>query len=190
MLLITFAILASYLIGSVPFGLMFAKIFNKKDLRGSGSGNIGATNAFRVGGKLVGVLTFFCDILKGALPVLFAKTLFPDNLWLIGITGFVSVIGHIFPIWLNFKGGKGVATTFGMLFEINYLLGLISAFLWITVYSLTKISSVSSLVMMLSIVMIGNRSLPVEYELIFILLCFIVVFKHKDNISRLLKGKE
>ncbi len=184
------AVIAAYFLGSIPFGLLFSRIFNKGDLRKLGSGNIGATNALRIGGKLVGLLTLFCDVFKGLIPVFIVKIFFPDQFLLIAMVGFAVVIGHIFPIWLNFKGGKGVATTLAVLFVINSWLGFVSVFIWLIVYYIAKTSSVSSLIMMAAIVIIGYKWLPIEYELTFMLLCAIVVFKHKDNIGRLLKGKE
>ena len=114
--------IASYLMGSIPFGLILTKIFLKKDIREIGSGNIGATNALRTGNKLVGYSTLILDIAKAIIPVIYVKINYPD---LIYIASLCTFLGHVFPIWLKFKGGKGVATYVGILFSINIIIGLI-----------------------------------------------------------------
>ena len=114
--------IASYLSGSIPFGLILTKIFLNKDLRKIGSKNIGATNVLRTGNKIVAGLTLFLDISKGIIPILITKEYFTD---LIYLSSLAALLGHIFPVWLKFKGGKGVATYLGILFCINFLLGLV-----------------------------------------------------------------
>ena len=113
--------IASYLMGSIPFGLILTKIFLKKDIREIGSGNIGATNALRTGNKFIGYSTLILDIIKAVIPVLYVKVNFPD---LIYVSALCAFLGHVFPVWLKFKGGKGVATYVGILFAINIFLGL------------------------------------------------------------------
>ena len=108
----------SYLMGSIPFGLILTKVFLKKDIRDVGSGNIGATNVLRTGNKLIGYFTLILDVLKAVIPVLYVKLNFPELVYISSLSAF---IGHVFPIWLKFKGGKGVATYVGILFSINYL---------------------------------------------------------------------
>ena len=111
----------SYLMGSIPFGYLLTKIFLKKDIRNIGSGNIGATNALRTGNKMIGYSTLSLDILKAVIPLLFIKFNLPDIIY---ISSLCIFLGHVFPIWLKFKGGKGVATFVGILFCLNYILGL------------------------------------------------------------------
>ncbi|MDB4066105.1 glycerol-3-phosphate acyltransferase, partial [Candidatus Pelagibacter sp.] len=117
----------SYLMGSIPFGLILTKIFLNKDIREIGSGNIGATNALRTGNKLIGYSTLILDIAKAIIPVIFVKINYPDLIYIASLCAF---LGHVFPIWLKFKGGKGVATYVGILFSINLLLGIIFAASW------------------------------------------------------------
>ena len=176
----------SYLMGSIPFGLILTKIFLKKDIREIGSGNIGATNALRTGNKLIGYSTLFLDILKAVVPVLYVKINFPD---LIFVSALCAFIGHVFPIWLRFKGGKGVATYLGILFSINIIYGLVFSVCWLIIFFISKYSSLASL--------IGSLSIPVYISIIygsenvfFYLIMFILIFfTHRENIKRL-KNKE
>ena len=121
----------SYLMGSIPFGLILTKVFLKKDIREVGSGNIGATNVLRTGNKTIGYLTLILDVLKAVLPVLYIKYKFPELVYISSLSVF---IGHVFPVWLKFKGGKGVAAYVGILFSINYILGIVFAFSWLTIF--------------------------------------------------------
>ena len=176
----------SYLMGSIPFGFILTKIFLKKDIRDIGSGNIGATNALRTGNKIVGYATLILDICKAIIPVIYTKINFPE---LIFIASLCAFLGHVFPIWLKFKGGKGVATYVGILFSLNFLFGLIFTISWATTFVLTKYSSLSSL--------IGSLSLPVYLlvtgqtnNVIFFIIMFILIFfTHRENVKRL-KNKE
>ena len=133
----------SYLMGSIPFGLILTKVFLKKDIREIGSGNIGATNVLRTGNKLIGYLTLILDVLKAVIPVLYIKFNFPELVYISSLSAF---IGHVFPIWLKFKGGKGVATYVGILFSINYFFGIIFIVSWLIIFLLSRYSSLSSLV--------------------------------------------
>ena len=135
-------ILVSYLLGSIPFGLILTKIFLKKDIRKVGSGNIGATNVLRTGNKIIGYLTLTLDILKAVTPVLYIKFNFPELVYISSLSVF---IGHVFPLWLKFKGGKGVATYVGILFSINYILGMIFIFSWLVIFFISKYSSLGSI---------------------------------------------
>ena len=117
---ISLIILISYLLGSIPFGFLLTKIILKKDIREIGSGNIGATNVLRTGNKIIGYSTLILDILKAVIPILFIKMQFPEFIFISSLAVF---LGHVFPIWLKFNGGKGVATYVGILFCINYILG-------------------------------------------------------------------
>ena len=176
----------SYLMGSIPFGFILTKIFLKKDIRDIGSGNIGATNALRTGNKIVGYATLILDICKAIIPVIYTKINFPE---LIFIASLCAFLGHVFPIWLKFKGGKGVATYVGILFSLNILFGLTFAISWATTFVLTKYSSLSSL--------IGSLSLPVYLlvtgqtnNVIFFIIMFVLIFfTHRENVKRL-KNKE
>ena len=127
----------SYLMGSIPFGLILTRVFLKKDIRDIGSGNIGATNALRTGNKLIGYTTLILDISKAIIPVIFVKINFPE---LIFVASLCAFLGHVFPIWLKFKGGKGVATYVGILFSIDVLLGVIFTISWMIIFILTKYS--------------------------------------------------
>ena len=176
----------SYLMGSIPFGFILTKIFLKKDIRNIGSGNIGATNALRTGNKVIGYATLILDISKAIIPVIYTKIYFPELIFVASLSAF---LGHVFPIWLKFKGGKGVATYVGILFSINILFALIFAISWIITFVFTKYSSLSSL--------IGSLSLP-TYLLItgqtnnvsfFIIMFVLIFFTHRENVKRL-KNKE
>ena len=135
--------ITSYLMGSIPFGFILTKIFLKKDIREIGSGNIGATNALRTGNKLVGYSTLILDIVKAIIPVIYVKMNYPELIYIASLCAF---LGHVFPIWLKFKGGKGVATYVGILFSINILLGLIFVVSWSLVFLIFRYSSLSSIV--------------------------------------------
>jgi acyl phosphate:glycerol-3-phosphate acyltransferase len=176
----------SYLMGSIPFGFILTKIFLKKDIRDIGSGNIGATNALRTGNKLIGYTTLILDICKAIIPVIYTKINFPE---LIFVASLCAFLGHVFPIWLKFKGGKGVATYVGILFSINILFGLIFAISWATTFISTKYSSLSSLIGSLSIpayLLITGQSNNVIF---FITMFVLIFFTHRENVKRL-KNKE
>ncbi len=140
--------ITSYLMGSIPFGLILTKVFLNKDIREIGSGNIGATNVLRTGNKLIGYSTLVLDIVKAIIPVIYVKINFPE---LIYIASLCSFLGHVFPIWLKFKGGKGVATYVGILFSINILLGFIFVASWGMIFLLFRFSSLSSIIASLSV---------------------------------------
>jgi len=178
--------IASYLMGSIPFGLILTKIFLKKDIREIGSGNIGATNALRTGNKLIGYSTLVLDIAKAIIPVIYVKINYPDLIYIASLCAF---LGHVFPIWLKFKGGKGVATYVGILFSINIILGLIFVGSWAIIFLLFKYSSLSSIIGSLSvpiyILITGQISDAIFFAIMFIL----IFFTHRENIKRL-KNKE
>ena len=178
--------IASYLMGSIPFGFILTKIFLKKDIRDIGSGNIGATNALRTGNKLIGYSTLTLDVAKAIIPVIFVKINYPDLIYVASLCAF---LGHVFPIWLKFKGGKGVATYVGILFSINFLLGIIFVTSWGIIFLIFRYSSLSSI--------IGSVSIPIYILItdqisnaIFFSIMFILIFyTHRENIKRL-KNKE
>jgi len=180
-----FAIIFSYLLGSIPFGLILTKLFLKKDIRKIGSGNIGATNVLRSGNKLIGYLTLFFDILKAVIPVVYIKLNYPDLIYISSLSVF---LGHVFPIWLKFKGGKGVATYVGILFSINLIFGFIFCISWLLVFLLSKYSSLSSLVASLSVPLFLFFTNG-EQIIFFIILFVLIFYTHRENIKRL-KNKE
>ena len=198
---IIIVILFSYLSGSIPFGLIFTKIFGDQDIRNIGSGNIGATNVLRTGNKFLAALTLVLDILKGYIPVIITQQYFPG---LIQLACLLAFLGHVFPIWLKFKGGKGVATYLGILLALSIQLGLLFMFTWLTVSLIFRYSSVSSMFASLTVFVINTmreiagpifkimpdqtlktyeivHSLPLLLFIFFILL----VFTHRKNISNL-----
>ena len=176
----------SYLLGSIPFGYLFTKFFLKKDIRDVGSGNIGATNALRSGNKLIGYLTLVFDIVKAVIPVLFVKINYPDLIFLSSLCAF---LGHVFPLWLKFKGGKGVATYLGILFVINISYGIIFITIWLFIYFLSKYSSLSSILATLSIPIFLVISKNFSEVSFFVIMFVLIFFTHRENIKRL-KNKE
>lgn len=177
----------SYLMGSVPFGFILTKFFLKLDIRNIGSGNIGATNALRTGNKLIGYSTLILDIAKAIIPIIYVKNTYPDLIYLASLSAF---LGHVFPIWLKFKGGKGVATYLGILFSINFIYGFIFVSNWLIIFFLSKYSSLSSLIASFSIPVYlyisGNTN-----GLSFFLIMFVLIFyTHRENVKRLKNQEE
>ena len=175
----------SYFMGSIPFGFILTKIFLKKDIRDIGSGNIGATNALRTGNKSLGYGTLFLDVIKAVIPVIYVKLNYPDYIFIASLCVF---LGHIFPIWLKFKGGKGVATYVGILFSINLTIGFVFIGVWFFTFLISKYSSLSSL--------LGRLSVPIylffftSQKLVFFSIMFIlIIYTHRENVKRL-KNKE
>ena len=172
--------------GSVPFGLLLTKIFLNKDIREIGSGNIGATNVLRSGNKAIGYTTLILDIAKAVIPVIFVKIYFPEGIYIASLCAF---LGHVFPIWLKFKGGKGVATYVGILFAINFYFGLIFVITWFIIFGLSKYSSLSSLVASISIPVYLIILTQFDQVIFFIIMFILIFFTHRENIKRL-KNKE
>ncbi|MDC1224289.1 glycerol-3-phosphate 1-O-acyltransferase PlsY [Pelagibacteraceae bacterium] len=178
--------LVSYLLGSIPFGFLLTKIFLKKDIRNIGSGNIGATNALRTGNRSLAYATLILDIGKAILPVLYVKFNYPDYIFIASLSAF---LGHVFPIWLKFKGGKGVASYVGILFSINLILGLIFIVSWIVIFLISKYSSLSSL--MASLIVPIYLIIFENYNSVFFITMFILIFyTHRENVKRLKNGEE
>ena len=187
--------LMSYFIGSIPFGLLLTKIFTGKDVREIGSGNIGATNVLRTGNKLLAAITLLLDALKGYMPVIISLKYFPE---LTPLSCIITFLGHVFPVWLKFKGGKGVATYLGILFALDYGLSLLFIFTWTVVFLIFKYSSVASIFSSLTVFVINSllytvlKSLGVNIiilgnninTLLFILFV-LILFTHRKNISNL-----
>ena len=172
----------SYILGSIPFGLILTKIFLKKDIRNIGSGNIGATNVLRSGKKSLGIATLILDGSKSYASVILTLSFFPDYIYL---SALICFLGHIFPIWLKLKGGKGIAVYLGILFSFSVYLGIVFVISWILTLYLSKYSSLSSLISTLVIflysIILSNYNMSLFLFIIFI----IVIYTHRENISRI-----
>ena len=180
-------IIISYLSGSIPFGFLLTRIFLKKDIRQIGSGNIGATNALRTGSKSIGYATLILDIVKAVIPVIFVKVYFIEYLYIASLSVF---LGHVFPVWLKFKGGKGVATYVGILCCIDIYLGVAFGVVWFTTFLIFKYSSLSSLIGSLSIPIINFFILKSDVIFFFIIMFVLIFYTHRENIKRLLNRTE
>ena len=180
-------IVISYAFGSIPFGYLITKFFLKKDIRKIGSGNIGATNVLRTGNKIIGYSTLLLDIFKAILPLIIIKIYMNEYLFIASLSVF---LGHVFPIWLKFKGGKGVATYVGILCCINLYLGIGFAFFWIITLIIFKYSSLSSLVASLSIPFIDYFILKNELISFYIIMFVLIFYTHRENIKRLVNKEE
>lgn len=206
MLFAFLAVVVSYLIGSVNFAVIFTKIFTNKDVRTVGSGNAGSTNALRAGGKKVGILTFICDFAKGALAAFLGKILFQYAFSVTGssiflstygayLCGLVCMIGHVFPIFFEFKGGKGVATGAGIFIAFCPLATVIGLSVFIICVIISKTVSLSSLIATVSVIvaalfMADKACLFLPQLIMGILMGSLIFIRHKDNIGRLIRGEE
>ncbi len=182
------AALIGYAFGSIPFGLLLTRAAGLGDVRKIGSGNIGATNVLRTGNKKIAILTLLCDCLKGTIPVLLAA-----HFWGLPIAvfaGFGAMLGHIFPVWLGFKGGKGVATFIGVLFGLYWPLGLIFAGLWLALAFAFKYSSLAALAASITLPFVAHYFDQTKLTLPIALLVTLIWFMHRANIKRLLSGTE
>ena len=203
MYLISFYILV-FLLGGIPFGLLISRYWLKIDIRQQGSGNIGMTNVMRVGGKLPGLLTFLLDFGKGSLSVILAKIFVMPMIneietqkIFLSLAGVIVVCGHVFSVFLRFKGGKGISTLFGVLAVLNLNIGICAAGIWLAIFLWKRISSLSGITMLtilplLFLIMpwIKNESPVWSVFFLFLLLSFLLVYKHLENIKRLLRGQE
>ena len=177
----------SYVSGSIPFGLILTKFFLNKDIRKVGSKNIGATNVLRAGNKFIAGLTLFLDIFKGVAPVLITNYYFPN---LIYLSSLMALLGHIFPVWLKFKGGKGVATYLGIVFALSLKLTLFFCVSWILIIFITKYSSLSSIVSALIIFLISFLENNFELNSFLFIAFVIILYTHRQNIVRLKNKNE
>ena len=203
MYLISFYILV-FLLGGIPFGLLISRYFLKIDIRQQGSGNIGMTNVMRVGGKLPGLLTFLLDFGKGSLSIILAKIFVMPMIneietqkIFLSLAGVIVVCGHVFSVFLRFKGGKGISTLFGVLAVLNLNIGICAAGIWLAIFLWKRISSLSGITMLtllpllfLLMPWIKNESPVWSVFFLFLLLSSLLVYKHLENIKRLLKGQE
>jgi glycerol-3-phosphate acyltransferase PlsY len=185
------AVLLSYLIGAVPFGIFFGRMLANIDVRSVGSGNIGATNVLRAAGKKAAVMTLLADCLKGLFPVLVVKLMFHNDL-ITGLTGAAAILGHNYPVYLAFKGGKGVATSFGVVLAVAPWIGLACVITWLVVARIWRYSSLSALIafalfpVVTFIAYPGSR--PIGLLSIFVF--GMIYYRHRENIKRLLAGTE
>ncbi len=181
------AFIAAYLVGSIPFGLLLAKAAGKGDIRQIGSGNIGATNVLRTGSKGLAAAVALLDIGKGLAAVVAAHVWFPEA---VSVAALAAVIGHCFPVWLRFRGGKGVATNAGVSFGLGWPIGVAYAVVWFGVLALTRISSLAG---MSAVVAAAIAAALLGYERfvpVLALIALLVICLHRANIARLLKGEE
>ena len=179
--------LLSYISGSIPFGLILSKFFLNKDIRKIGSKNIGATNVLRAGNKYIAALTLLLDIFKGVVPIVITNYYFPNLIYLSGLMAF---LGHIFPVWLKFKGGKGIATYLGIIFALSLKLGLFFCVSWILIAFITKYSSLSSIVSTLIIFLISLFQNNFELNSFLFITFVIILYTHRQNIVRLKNKNE
>ena len=179
--------LLSYLCGSIPFGLILTKFFTKVDIRKIGSGNIGTTNVLRAGNKFLAFVTLALDILKGFIPVIISIKFFPEFIYLSSLLVF---LGHVFPIWLKFKGGKGVATYLGIILALSFKLALIFGLAWLILLLIFRYSSLSSIIS--SLIVFLSSLLFINYSLTILLFTLFVtiLYTHRDNIVRLKNKSE
>ncbi|MBC9206686.1 glycerol-3-phosphate 1-O-acyltransferase PlsY [Roseomonas aerophila] len=182
------AAVIGYLSGSVPYGLLLTRAAGLGDIRSIGSGNIGATNVLRTGNKKVAAATLLLDALKGAIPVLLLGWLWGRDAGL--IAGIAALLGHIFPVWLGFKGGKGVATGAGVLLAASWWIGLICALIWVVMAKVTRISSASALTACACAPVIALISGDLRLAGFALVLVLLIIWRHQDNIRRLLAGTE
>ena len=183
---IVLVILLSYFLGSIPSGVIFAKIFNLEDLRTIGSGNTGTTNVLRTGNYTAAALTLIFDFGKACLTI-YLTLLFNDDL--VFISSVVVLMGHIFPVWLRFKGGKGFASYLGIISMINIYLFLLISLVWLIVFFYKKISSLAALFSCLSCILLSIIIFKSNVTLI-IVLTIIIILTHRENIKRLIDGNE
>ena len=184
-------IISCYLLGSIPFGYIVGKLFKKVDIRELGSGNIGAANAFRILGPSLASLVLIGDIGKGIFSIYLVQYLNIDNLLIITIAGLAVICGHDWSLFLGFKGGKGIATTFGVVFGLNPTISILALIIWGVVVITTRYVSLSSIFAVISIFIFSILfKQPYEYIIFSAMIMILGIFKHKENIKRLKSKKE
>jgi glycerol-3-phosphate acyltransferase PlsY len=184
-----FLIFFAYFLGAVPFGLLLGRIFADVDVRSLGSGNIGATNVNRVLGRKLGAATLLCDVVKALLPTLLARLFLGSELD-VALVGLAAVVGHCFPIYLGFKGGKGVATAFGVILILAPVSAALAIMVWILAFRLSKISAMGALcaAAVIPVAVFFERSISIA--LVCLAISAVVIFRHRENIERIRKGAE
>ena len=186
------SITVSYLLGAIPFGLLFSRLFSNVDVRTVGSGNIGATNVLRAAGKKAAVLTLLADALKGFLPVLIVRTVLHDDS-VMALAGAAAVLGHNFPVYLKFKGGKGVATSYGVILAATPWLGLTCLVIWLLMAIIFRYSSLSALVSFACyplLTFLTNSPLSRPHGVLSLFIFGLIYYRHRENIKRLIAGRE
>lgn len=174
--------IGAYALGSIPTGLILTKVFLKKDIRDIGSGNIGATNVLRTGKKFLAFLTLLLDIAKGFLTIFISSKYFQDYIY---IAGLLCFLGHIFPVWLKFKGGKGIATYLGILLGMSFYLALTFGLSWLIIIYFSRYSSISSILSSINVTIVSYFLEPIDQKFFFLILLILIIYSHKENIIRL-----
>ncbi|QSB44176.1 glycerol-3-phosphate 1-O-acyltransferase [Altererythrobacter sp. FM1] len=182
-----YAAVLGYVLGSIPFGLLLARMAGLGDVRNIGSGNIGATNVLRTGNKGVAAATLLMDLAKGLAPVLIAKAIWPGSE---GVAAVAAVLGHCFPVWLGFRGGKGVATNAGVSFGLGWPIGLAYALVWLGMLGVLRISSVAGMSAVVAAVIAAALLGYPQYVVPLALIAVVVLWLHRANIARLMRGEE
>ena len=183
----------AYLLGSIPFGYLLVKIFRKQDIRATGSGNIGATNVARSGAKGLGIATLLLDLGKAFLAVKIAQHLAPGNYDLAAAAAVAAILGHVFPIWLGFRGGKGVASALGVFLALTPISALAIFGVFLVIFLLTRYVSLASIIAAATFPLFGFHFVPVRTPIVitgFLFIPLLVIVKHHQNIRRLLSGTE
>jgi len=179
---LTIVITYSYILGSIPFGLVITKLFLKEDIRNVGSGNIGATNVLRTGKKILAASTLFFDVSKGFVSVYLTSKYFSE---LVYLSGLICFLGHVFPVWLKFKGGKGIATYLGIILALSFKLALVFGVSWLVILYATKYSSLSSIIGSLNVFLFAFLSTSISLDFFYFTFLMIIIFTHRENIMRL-----
>ena len=179
---LTIVIAYSYILGSIPFGLVITKLFLKEDIRNIGSGNIGATNVLRTGKKILAASTLFFDVSKGFVSVYLTSKYFSE---LVYLSGLICFLGHVFPVWLKFKGGKGIATYLGIILALSFKLALVFGVSWLVILYATKYSSLSSMIGSLNVFLFAFLSTSISLDFFYFTFLMIIIFTHRENIMRL-----
>ena len=184
------ALLIGYVLGSIPFGILLTRAAGAGDLRSIGSGNIGATNVLRTGRKGLAALTLLLDALKGAAAILIVRFVFPGEPQLDPLAAFGALIGHLYPVWLRFRGGKGVATFLGILAALHWPIALVAAAVWLAMLALSRYSSLSGMAMALSAPVVAAVAGRFDLSLLLLGFALLIVWKHRANLERLMSGTE
>lgn len=181
------SLLLGYILGSIPFGVLLTRLGGAGDLRSIGSGNIGATNVLRTGRKELAALTLLLDGAKGAVAVILVRELFPGHEQMAALA---ALVGHLYPVWLGFRGGKGVATFFGLMAALHWESSIFFAALWLGTLSLTRFSSVAGMAAALMAPVAAAAFLRFDLALLYLGMALLVIWKHRANVERLMAGTE
>lgn len=189
--MIILVILISYILGSIPFGYIISKLVKKIDIRDYGSGNIGATNTLRILGPFVASIVLIGDISKGYFSIYLTRLISQDSIFILTMAGLAVICGHDWSLFLKFKGGKGVATTFGVILALNPIISILAAIVWVIVIITTRYSSLSSISAVISIMIFTILfKQPYEYIIFSMIILILTIFTHQENIKRLKLGNE